>query len=453
MMIPSEDESQLDRFLSHILLMSFILFVVLLMFSYPGVIPLLLQVLSITIAVFAFIIIQRRDMASKINIVFGNEKKFLIILLSISILCRIFFINTLKTTVDVISDIRTANLILDRGVSFYFTNFVTIRRIGTQYPPLYPLLLAAIFPFGVTLQYVKLFSVIVGSLTIVPTYFIGKELYNERIATISALLMFALPYPFLMSLQGYNDIFLTFICTLFMYFFILYVKNGELRDGILAGIIIGMGLLFKYTIIVFYLVILLFAILYTIKNETQILSKVFLVVLVSLLVFIPWIIYMHYTGIIEAQMSTLLTRSRPGRSLGLTSKYETSWWFIFLSWSFFLLSPTNSIIVLIFLAHLVYRRKSNWKIVLLFSWALIPFIFYGLFQPLIRYWMIASPTIPLIVATFIEDFSRKQDRSKIFLTTFICSLILCFLVSYLSLVYAPTYHVSHYVRNLWNQLF
>jgi len=437
-----------------ILLVIFVLCVIAILVIFPGIILTIFLPIVIITGVLAVIIIQPRELNLKTIIMFFNEKKLLLMLFFASIASKIFFINTQKTSPDIFRDIRTANLILQRGIIAYFTNYANLHHIGPQYPPLYPLLLAVIFPFGVTIDYVKGFTVVVGALLIIPTYFIGKELYDKRKAAISASIMFSLPLPFLMSLQGINDVLITFFSALFMYFFILYVKHGKISHGILAGVIMGIGVLFKYTIGVHYLSTLLFAVLYTRKkNNRAALSKTLLMILVSLLFIIPWIVYMYYSGLIAVQINKISALIQPGRKLGSDSGYETYWWFLFLLGSIIYLSPTNIFLLLLFIAHVVYRRKDNWKNILLLSWVIVPFLFYGFLHPLVRYWMISFPALTLLVANSIEDLNREQYRGKIFLTTFVCSVFLCFLISYISLIYMTPYLASHLIRELLNTYF
>ncbi len=255
--------------------------------------------------------------------------------------------------------------------------------------------------------------------------------------------MFALPYPFLISLQGLNDIPITFVSALFMYFFILYIKNGKIYDGILSGTFLGVSMLFKYTTGIFYISTLLFALFYRHNKENNVLSKTFYVSCVSLLFVIPWIIYMYYIGILETQIRYLLAISEPGRLSGGHNGYEIHQWFRFLFWSILLLSPTNIVLLLLFIFYMVYRRKSNWKYSLLLSWVIIPFIFYGILHPYIRYWMISFPALTLLIANSIEDLNKEKYRLNIFFTTFVCSLVLCFLASYIVLFwYLGPYFIS-----------
>ncbi len=421
------------------MLIAFISSVILLLILYPGIISTILHILTILAGVSVFYAIQRKNLNSTINSLFVNEKIFVLVLFLASVVCRIFFITIPKSNIDVINEIAAAEFILYNGIVAYFTYYSTLVHIGAQYPPLYPLLLAVIFPFGITLEYVKLFTVIVGSLIVIPTYLIGKELYDKRKATISALLIFSLPYTFLMSIQGLNDVLMTFLSALFMYFFILYIKNGKNSDGILSGTIIGVSLLFKYTIGIFYLSTLIFALFYRTKKEDNYLYKTLFVILVSLLCIIPWFIFMYYTGIIQRQIETLLALSSPGRKPGSDYGYEISEWFRFVSWSALFLSPTNNILLLIFISHLIYKGNVNWKNGLLLLWVIVPFIFFGVFHPLIRYWMISFPALTLLIANSIEELTSVKYCEKIFLTTFSFSLILCFLASYLVLVYVSPF--------------
>jgi 4-amino-4-deoxy-L-arabinose transferase-like glycosyltransferase len=418
-----------------LLFATFVACVIVLSIIYPSILKTIAPSIAIIVSVLVLATIQNKKINSQIKKLFINEKIFVIVLFLVSIVCRIFFINSRKKAVDVEHDVIVVNFIVKNGISAYFANYSILQHIGPQYPPLYPLLLAVIFPFGVSLQDMKLFTIIVGSLIIIPTYFIGKALYDRRKASISALLMFSLPYPFLISLQGINDIAITFISALFMYFFILYIKNSKSYNGLLAGTFLGLGILFKYTLGIFYLSTLLFALFYRHNKENKVLSKAIFVSFVSLLFIIPWIMYMYYTGLLEIQIRYLLALSEPGRNPNTIRGYVIKQWFRFLFWSIVLLSPTNIVLLLLFIFYVFYRRKGNWKYSLLLSWVITPFIFYGILHPLIRYWMISFPALTLLIANSIEDLNKETDRLNIFFTTFVCSLALCFLVSYIIVFY------------------
>ncbi len=215
----------------------------------------------------------------------------------------------------------------------------------------------------------------------------------------------------------------------------------------------GVGLLFKYTIGVFFLAILLFAVFYSRKRENNALSKILLVIFISLLFITPWIIYMYYTGLIETQIYKIFALIQPGRKLGSDSGYEAYWWVLFLLGSIVYPSPTNTVLLLLFISHVAYRRKFDWKNILLISWVIVPFLFFGFLHPLVRYWMLSFPALTLLVANSIEDLNREQYRGKLFLTTFVCSLFLSFLISYISLIYAAQSLTSHYLRDLWISFF
>jgi len=419
--------------MSSLLLGIFVVCVLILAFLYSSAISTILAIFAILASIIAFMILRCINTNSILEKMANNEKYLLLFLFLFSILWRILYIGTPTTTIDVLNDIFVVNFIIQNGISAYFYNYSTLPHIGSQYPPLYPLLLSFIFPNGVKLWNVKLFAIIVGSLAVIPTYFTGKVLYEEKKATTSALIMATLPYHFLMAIQGINDVLITLFSSMFMYFYILYVKYGKRDKGVLAGCILGISLLFKYTMGVFYLSTLLFALTYNHKKENNILSKTLLVIFVSMLFIIPWVLYISYTGIIEKQISTLLSLSQPGRKSGSLSGYEISVWLHFLARAIFYISPTNILLSVLFITQIIYRRKWDWQNSLLLSWVIVPFLFFGFLHPVLRYFMIAFPALTLIIANSIEELSKKQYRGEIFFTTFFCSLIICFLASYLIL--------------------
>jgi len=77
------------------------------------------------------------------------------------------------------------------------------------------------------------FPAVLGALTVIPVYFIGKELFNRGVGIIAAGLVGILPGEFLnRSILGFTDhhVFEVFITTVTMLFLILAVKNARQRE-------------------------------------------------------------------------------------------------------------------------------------------------------------------------------------------------------------------------------
>lgn len=84
---------------------------------------------------------------------------------------------------------------------------------------------------------------ILGALTLVPVYFIGKELFNVRVGLIASLLAAVLPGEFLhRTLLGFTDhhaLEALLMTTTFLFFLLAY-KSNKLKWMLLAGLSLGL---------------------------------------------------------------------------------------------------------------------------------------------------------------------------------------------------------------------
>ena len=86
---------------------------------------------------------------------------------------------------------------------------------------------------------------VLGLFSIISGYFIAREIFNEKIALYSSLLLAVLPAHAQISFLGFTDhhIAEVLISVLAYLFFIKSMKNGSLRDAIFSGIAIGISFL------------------------------------------------------------------------------------------------------------------------------------------------------------------------------------------------------------------
>lgn len=106
----------------------------------------------------------------------------------------------------------------------------------SQYPPGHSFLLM----LGVFLDAPWLINPLLGSLTIIVLYGLGKELYDERTARLSALFLLFSPFIFFMSSEFMNHASALFFFVLFMLFFAKAIRAGRTSFGIIAGASLGM---------------------------------------------------------------------------------------------------------------------------------------------------------------------------------------------------------------------
>ena len=92
----------------------------------------------------------------------------------------------------------------------------------------------------------RVISIIFSLLTIVVTFFIGKEIKDELFGLISALFIAINPYYFFYGTYGKQDAVATFFITLSLLFIILYLKRQNNRYVYLASFSAGLATSVKY---------------------------------------------------------------------------------------------------------------------------------------------------------------------------------------------------------------
>ena len=118
---------------------------------------------------------------------------------------------------------------------FNFVLMINNGRWYSQYPPGQPLLLS----LGHIFHAPWIINPLLGSLCIVLLYFIGKEIYCERIGRLAALLGALSPFLVFMSSEYMNHTPTLFFFELFLLGFVRMVKRLRTRDALLAGLALG----------------------------------------------------------------------------------------------------------------------------------------------------------------------------------------------------------------------
>jgi 4-amino-4-deoxy-L-arabinose transferase-like glycosyltransferase len=81
--------------------------------------------------------------------------------------------------------------------------------------------------FGITDTIARIVPAMFGVMTVFLTYFIGKMLYDRKVAMVAALVITILPYHIIVSRQVLIDISLSFFFTLTLFFVVRYMKNTK----------------------------------------------------------------------------------------------------------------------------------------------------------------------------------------------------------------------------------
>lgn len=100
--------------------------------------------------------------------------------------------------------------------------------LGAGYNPVFVYsLIPFIYFFGLTEFAVRLTAAFYGILTVIVTYFLVKELFNEKVAILSSFFLAISPWHLQFSRIGFEVITLNFFIVLGLYFFIKGIKNKK----------------------------------------------------------------------------------------------------------------------------------------------------------------------------------------------------------------------------------
>ncbi len=224
----------------------------------------------------------------KIKIIFENEKIFLIILLTVAFIIRLLYVirivtlNALPTGDGEDYDMIGMNIITGHGFSLYPDVLTSYR------PPLYPFFLAGIyFLFGHSYAVVRIIQALIGALTCIITYFMGKELTNKKIGVLSSLFLAFYPSAIYFSGSIYTEGIFIFLLALGIFYSIKVFKQPSIKNQAILGIFIGLTILTRSVLLSFIPFIFLWSIL-IFKPKTIAIKNFLIISFFILLTIAPW---------------------------------------------------------------------------------------------------------------------------------------------------------------------
>lgn len=185
-----------------------------------------------------------------------NAKLILFLIFILALLLRIGFILFYDNAKMLINEHYAAdersyeqvavNLLQGKG-------FVNDAGLYSYRAPAYPLFLAILyFIFGQSLVAVRFVQVIIGALTCLVIYSVGKEVFDERVGLISAFIC-AIYYPFIQQV-GYlitEILFIVLLALSVYYLYCAYNSNYKINFLILSGLSLGISILCRESLIIF----------------------------------------------------------------------------------------------------------------------------------------------------------------------------------------------------------
>jgi len=139
--------------------------------------------------------------------------------------------------------------------------YLPYRDIYAVHPPFYYYALALwLRLFGDSYLVGRLFSLLIGYVSIFLAYLVGRELLDEKLGVLFSLLLVMDPLLIYMNSWVYHETLIELFTLVSLYYFIRYFKSGYLRWGYFSLLAAAIGTTVKFTLIP-YLVALYLTIL------------------------------------------------------------------------------------------------------------------------------------------------------------------------------------------------
>lgn len=242
--------------------------------------------------------------------------------------------------------------------------------------------------------------------TVLLTYLLGSELWDEMTGLYGAALLLGMPYLLSQVPLMLVDIPSMFFLTLAVYSTLIAVKTQSLSSLMLALITIVLALLCKYSTWLMLSVLAVVAISYR-RTSWANLSKQLLYLLVAIAVFFSVVLLWKYEAAVN-QVALLVTYQLPGLSRWHESHLST---FFFQVHPFITLAAFSSV-------YFAWRQRDVRYLII--SWMLLLVLLLEIKR--IRYVLIVFPMLALMASYALQQITDSRIRKYMLLSIIVSSL-------------------------------
>lgn len=338
----------------------------------------------------------------------------------------------LLLSVTILRLLYSGSLTLDPDEAYYWEWSRHLALSYYDHPPLVAYLIFLFTRLGEnSALFVRMGAVTLALGATLLLYFLAKDMFREeKIAFLSALLFIIIPIFSVGAVVITPDTPVSFFWILSLYF--LYKVASREKSGwwYLLGISLGLGLLSKYTMILFVPSLFLFLILSGRNRKWLFRKELYLALFIALLLFSPVIFW-------NSQHAWISFRYQLAHGVSSKVRISTFTFLQFLGAQFLLISPLlwiASITGMVISGYIGIKEKKD-NFLLLFSLAIITILFFNIlsFQDKMQgNWPITGYITTLIsVSALFQRFSLSLRRrgKKLLKGFFLLALVFSFLLT------------------------
>jgi 4-amino-4-deoxy-L-arabinose transferase len=272
--------------------------------------------------------------------------------------------------------------------------------------------------FGVNEIALRIPSIILTTIGIWLSYFIGKYFFNKRIGYLTAF-FFSVNGLIIELSSGrvatdHIDIFFLFFIELAIFFSILFAQKQKIIFNILAGVSIGAAILSKWLPALIVVPIWLLIVLDTEKFKfKEIVLQLIVLLTTCVIIFLPWQFYIHNAFSVEATLESNYNWKHITEALE-----EQSGPFYYFIEKIRINYGELIYLPLIWFLWKFLKNLHDKKRMAISLWVLIPFLFFSIAKTKMQaYILFISPALFLITAEFfftLNDYKKNYQLKWFF---------------------------------------
>lgn len=265
--------------------------------------------------------------------------------------------------------------------------------------------------FGINEIALRLPSIILSTIAIYMTFYIGSSLFNRTVGIVAS---------FFHSINGliiiltagrtatdHFDLFHLFFIGLSIFFVVYYLKTRKRYVNMLIGVSIGLAILCKWLTALIALPVLFF-LLRGKESRRILLFNFFIIGFFCLITFMPWQIYIHKVFPLEAKWESgynikHITETLDGHTGTMFSDFRE------------MKNTFGELIYipLLWFLFIALKNRRDERILTTFIWFMIPYLFFAVVKTKMRaYTLFAAPSVFIILGLFLDNTLHKISPTK-----------------------------------------